>query len=73
MPLNPQNLYACSNLPIHLSAYVDTFRFNLPYKTLFGGAIAIPEDLFKGVNGFSNRFSGDFKLYEFFRLKEIPY
>ena len=40
LPLNAQNLYACSKIPIHLSAYVDTMRFNLPYAALFGGAIS---------------------------------
>ena len=40
LPLNAQNLYACSKIPIHLSAYVDTMRFNLPYATLFGGAVS---------------------------------
>ena len=58
LPLNAQNLYACSNLPIHMSAYVDTFRFNLPYLTLFGGALAINREIFEAVNGFSNHFSG---------------
>lgn len=59
LPLNAQNLYACSRLPTHLSTFVDTFRFNLPYTTLFGGAIAISQDTFQAVNGFSNRFSGN--------------
>ena len=58
VPLNAQNLYACSKLPLHLSAYIDTFRFNLPYKTLFGGVIAISEEMYKDVNGFSNEYSG---------------
>ena len=58
LPLNAQNLYACSNLPLHLSAFVDTFRFNLPYSTLFGGALAISQEIFEAVNGFSNQFSG---------------
>ena len=58
LPLNAQNIYACSKLPIHLSAFVDTFRFNLPYLTLFGGALSISEEIFEAVNGFSNSFSG---------------
>ena len=58
LPLNPQNLYACSKLPTHLSGFVDTFRFNLPYSTLFGGALAISQEIFEAVNGFSNQFSG---------------
>jgi hypothetical protein len=58
LPLNGQNLYACSRSPTHLSAYIDTFRFNLPYWSLFGGAIATTGDIFQAVNGFSNQFSG---------------
>ena len=58
LPLNGQNVYACSRKPTHLSAYVDTFRYNLPYKNLFGGAIAISQETFEAVNGFSNMFSG---------------
>jgi len=58
VPLNAQNLYACSKLPLHLSAYIDTFRYNLPYKNLFGGVIAISEDMYKDINGFSNEYSG---------------
>ena len=58
LPLNAQNLYACSRLPTHLSAFIDTYRFNLPYRALFGGAIAVSQDMFEAVNGFSNCFSG---------------
>ena len=58
LPLNAQNIYGCSNLPIHLSAFVDTFRFNLPYLDLFGGALSVSEETFEAVNGFSNSFFG---------------
>lgn len=69
LPLNAQNLYACSRrLPIHLSAFVDTFRFNLPYDTLFGGALAISHDTFKAVNGFSNLFFGEFNMIFHYKL-----
>ncbi|MCL4133056.1 UNVERIFIED_CONTAM: hypothetical protein GTU68_053727, partial [Idotea baltica] len=33
-------------------------RYHLPYRSLFGGAIAILSSHFREVNGFSNRFSG---------------
>ncbi|KAK4873417.1 hypothetical protein RN001_015446 [Aquatica leii] len=77
-PLNPKNLYACFKKPRHMSSSVDTFRFNLPYLSLFGGVIAIQLEHFKLVNGMSNMFDGwggeddDF----FTRLKEhnlVPY
>ena len=58
--MQAQNLYACSRLPLHLSSYVDTMRFNLPYASLFGGVVAIAQDTFEAVNGFSNEFSGKF-------------
>ena len=58
LPLNAKNLYACSSTPMHLSAYVDTMRYNLPYSTLFGGAVSVPEKIFQAVNGFSNGFRG---------------
>lgn len=34
------------------------FRYNLPYLTLFGGAISISSEHFMKVNGFSNMFYG---------------
>jgi GT2 family glycosyltransferase len=41
-----------------MSVSVDTFRFLLPYESLFGGAIAVPARIFRAVNGFSNAFFG---------------
>lgn len=64
LPTNAQNLYVCSRHPTHLSGFVDTFRFNLPYHQLFGGAVAISEKTFKAVNGFSNEFFGKNELTE---------
>ncbi|KAF5297355.1 hypothetical protein FQR65_LT01285 [Abscondita terminalis] len=57
-PLNPKNLYACFKKPRHMSSNVDTFRFNLPYLTLFGGVVAIQLEDFKLINGMSNLFDG---------------
>lgn len=58
IPMNLNNMYACTNRPRHMSVSLDKFRYNLPYPELFGGAIAILADQFKMVNGFSNRFFG---------------
>ena len=58
LPMNAQNLYACSRLPLHLSSFIDTMRYNLPYASLFGGAVAVMQDMFEAVNGFSNEYSG---------------
>jgi len=32
--------------------------FRLPYKTLFGGAVAMTKEQFVKVNGFSNKYFG---------------
>ncbi|KAL1497182.1 hypothetical protein ABEB36_008181 [Hypothenemus hampei] len=58
IPLATGNLYGCLSKPRHMSSSLDTFRYNLPYLTLFGGAIAILSDQFKDVNGMSNSFYG---------------
>ncbi|CRK86550.1 CLUMA_CG000159, isoform A [Clunio marinus] len=58
MPLNLGNIYACTKRPRHMSSSLDTFRFNLPYYGLVGGAIAIATEDFVNINGFSNVFQG---------------
>ncbi|XP_045462996.1 beta-1,4-galactosyltransferase 1 isoform X3 [Harmonia axyridis] len=58
IPLNYANIYACSKLPRHMSSSLDTFRYNLPYLTLFGGATSILSTQYKGINGMSNLFEG---------------
>lgn len=58
MPLRLGNIYACSRQPRHMSSSLDKFRYNLPYKELFGGAVAIETKVFRFVNGMSNMVSG---------------
>lgn len=58
IPQNPNNIYACTKMPRHMSSSVNTFRYNLPYTGLFGGAIALTRQQFEKVNGFSNVFFG---------------
>ena len=41
LPLDLRNLYKCGDDPIHLTAHVDYFRYNLPYNYLMGGGISI--------------------------------
>lgn len=71
MPLHLGQLYACAQQPRHMCASLDEFRYNLPYRGLFGGAVAIQTEQFSHVNGFSNMFHGwggeDDDLFE--RLK----
>nr|CAI5819656.1 unnamed protein product [Callosobruchus analis] len=58
IPISTGNIYGCSKMPRHMSSSVDTFRYNLPYLTLFGGAVAILSSQYKQVNGMSNKFYG---------------
>lgn len=58
IPQNPDNIYACTKMPRHMSSSVNTFRYNLPYTGLFGGAIALTRKQFEKANGFSNVFYG---------------
>lgn len=58
MPLRLGNIYACTERPRHMSSSIDSFRYTLPYYGLFGGAVAIPSDVFIHINGFSNMFQG---------------
>ncbi|XP_050309621.1 beta-1,4-galactosyltransferase 1 [Anthonomus grandis grandis] len=58
IPLTTGNLYGCTYRPRHMSSSLDTFRYNLPYLTLFGGAISILSNQFQSINGMSNLFYG---------------
>ncbi|XP_050518661.1 beta-1,4-galactosyltransferase 2-like [Diabrotica virgifera virgifera] len=58
IPINSRNIYACSKMPRHMSSSLDSFRYNLPYLTLFGGAVSITSDQYLKVNGMSNEFFG---------------
>ncbi|XP_031358395.1 beta-1,4-galactosyltransferase 6-like isoform X2 [Photinus pyralis] len=58
LPLNLQNIYACSNKPRHMSSSIDTFRYNLPYLELCGGVLSIQSSQFRKINGMSNFFYG---------------
>lgn len=41
-----------------MSVAVNTFKYRLPYRDIFGGVSALTIDQFKKVNGFSNEFWG---------------
>jgi len=58
IPENDRNIYNCPTMPRHMSVAVDTLRYKLPYRTLFGGIAAFRRDQFVLVNGFSNRYWG---------------
>ena len=58
LPEDDRNLYTCPDSPRHMSVAVDKFKYNLPYKDLFGGVSAISTEHFNLINGFSNQFWG---------------
>eukprot|EP00095_Tigriopus_kingsejongensis_P004288 maker-scaffold722_size106786-snap-gene-0.20 protein:Tk04288 transcript:maker-scaffold722_size106786-snap-gene-0.20-mRNA-1 annotation:"beta- -galactosyltransferase 1" len=58
LPVNRWNIYTCTKSPRHMSSHLDRFRYNLPYTSLLGGAVAILRDQFEAINGFSNAFYG---------------
>ncbi|XP_049421279.1 beta-1,4-galactosyltransferase 2-like [Epinephelus fuscoguttatus] len=58
IPMDDRNLYRCFDKPRHLSVAVDKFNFELPYKTIFGGVIALSKEHFFKINGFSNTYWG---------------
>ncbi|KAG1674073.1 Beta-1,4-N-acetylgalactosaminyltransferase bre-4 [Nymphon striatum] len=71
LPEKLQNLYACSKLPRHASSSVNSLRYNLPYRNMFGGVTAMRKHHFISANGYSNLYYGwggeDDEMYE--RLK----
>uniref|UniRef100_A0A182PCQ2 Beta-1,4-N-acetylgalactosaminyltransferase n=1 Tax=Anopheles epiroticus TaxID=199890 RepID=A0A182PCQ2_9DIPT len=75
MPMNLGHLYACSRKPRHMCSSLDVFRYNLPYRGLFGGAVAIESSVYLNINGMSNMFSGwggeDDDLYGRLQNKQI--
>ncbi|XP_069178150.1 beta-1,4-galactosyltransferase 4 [Procambarus clarkii] len=58
LPQNDHNIYACTHHPRHMYSAVDTTRYHLQYRRLFGGAVAMQKVHFEKVNGFSNKFYG---------------
>jgi len=46
-----------------MSAHLDNFRYNLPYKDLFGGAVAVEQSIFEDANGFSNKYYGTSRVH----------
>ena len=57
-PQDDRNLYTCPGQPRHMSVGVDKWKYKLPYPDIFGGVVAIPTNIFRQLNGFSNQFWG---------------
>ncbi|KAH8347210.1 beta-1,4-N-acetylgalactosaminyltransferase bre-4 [Drosophila kikkawai] len=68
LPLNSGQMYACTEKPRHMCSALDHWRFRLPYRSLFGGVVAINTVQFQQINGMSNLYHGwggeDDDLYE---------
>lgn len=58
LPENPQHIYSCSKYPRHMCSALDTFRYVLPYKDIFGGVVAFTKEQFIEINGYSNSYFG---------------
>jgi hypothetical protein len=58
LPMDDRNLYNCPTQPRHMSVAIDTFKFQLPYSSIFGGVSSMTTKQFKSVNGFSNSYFG---------------
>lgn len=58
LPENINNIYGCTSCPRHMSSSINVFNYNLPYYSIFGGAIAMTRKQFHEINGFSNMFYG---------------
>lgn len=75
LPLNLGSLYACSQLPRHMCAALDMWRFHLPYRGLFGGVVAIRTQQYRTINGMSNMYEGwggeDDDLFERLKARNI--
>lgn len=75
IPMHLGQLYACTQQPRHMCASLDEFRFNLPYRGLFGGVVAIESETFARVNGMSNIYYGwggeDDDFYGRLKAKDI--
>ncbi|XP_023946988.2 beta-1,4-galactosyltransferase 1 [Bicyclus anynana] len=58
LPLKLANIYACTELPRHMSCSINKFRFVLPYLNKFDGVVSISSKQYKTVNGMSNQYFG---------------
>lgn len=55
-PQDDRNPYSCPPTPRHLGAYVNTLGYQLWYKEIVGGVLAIRMQDYFTINGYSNMF-----------------
>jgi len=58
LPEDTRNIYTCKEEPRLLAVAVDKWEYNMPYKTYFGGVVAVMKDQYEKINGASNMFWG---------------
>jgi len=58
LPEDDRNLYTCPEQPRHMSVAIDKFKYQLPYKSIFGGISAMTRQQVEKINGFSNDYWG---------------
>ncbi|VDO36748.1 unnamed protein product [Brugia timori] len=57
-PQNDRNFYGCPPTPRHIGAFVSNLGYQLWYKEIVGGVLAISMDDYRTVNGYSNMYWG---------------
>ncbi|EFO18405.1 galactosyltransferase [Loa loa] len=57
-PQDDRNFYGCPPTPRHIGAFVSNLGYQLWYKEIVGGVLAISMDDYRTVNGYSNMYWG---------------
>uniref|UniRef100_A0A914ZVI3 Beta-1,4-N-acetylgalactosaminyltransferase n=1 Tax=Parascaris univalens TaxID=6257 RepID=A0A914ZVI3_PARUN len=55
-PQDDHNSYGCPTSPRHIGAFVSNLGYQLWYKEIVGGVLAISMDDYRAVNGYSNMY-----------------
>ncbi|CAG5120789.1 unnamed protein product, partial [Candidula unifasciata] len=58
IPIDDRNLYRCDEQPVHFSASMDKYGYELPYKKYFGGVVGFTRNQYLKINGNSNLYFG---------------
>ena len=58
LPEDDRIWYRCGSLPRHLAAAIDIWSYEIIYKWIFDGVLAMTPQQFIKVNGFCNAFFG---------------
>ncbi|XP_064469358.1 beta-1,4-N-acetylgalactosaminyltransferase bre-4-like [Ornithodoros turicata] len=58
LPETDHNIYACTDLPRHMSTCVQKLGYRLVYDSMFGGVSAVGREQMERVNGYSNIYWG---------------